>query len=88
MVLARKHHAEEVPFAMGYLLQCVDLGAGSGRAQFVHPDDSERPFAVTGRSGGLLKEAVCRLTVRWLAREGVRPGSYTWPAGPRTAATE
>ncbi len=67
---------------IGYLLQCLDLGAGRGHVQAVRPDDTARPWAVAGRAGGWTKEQVCRRTIAWLAREARRPGSFTWPSGP------
>lgn len=85
VVLARREGMPGEPFALGYTAQCVDLAGGRGHVQFVHPDDSERSLALTGRTGGLFKEAVCRLTVRWLAQERQRAGRYSWPAGPARA---
>lgn len=67
---------------IGYLVQCLDLGAGSGNVQSVRPDDTARRWALTGRVGGWAKEQVCRMTVSGLAKEARKPGSYTWPAGP------
>lgn len=89
VIEARRHGAEPAAFDLGYLLQCVDLGEGRGHIQFVRPDDSERRPAITGRSGGLIKEAVCRMTIRWLTQEREHPGRYSWasgPAGSRIAA--
>lgn len=83
VVLARKKGNTIAPFAMGYALQCVDLGAAKGRVQFVHPDDSERRFALGGRAGGLLKETICRMTIRWLTQESTQAGRYSWPSPPR-----
>ena len=68
--------------SIGYLVQCLDLGAGSGTVQTVRPDDTARRWALTGRVGGWAKEQVCRMTVSWLAKEAREPGSYTWPSGP------
>ena len=81
-VLARLAGAEPQPIDIGYLLQCLDLGAGYGHAQVVRADDSARPWSLTGRPGGWAKEQVCRMTVGWLAKEARRSGSYTWPSGP------
>ena len=81
-VLARLAGAEPPAIDIGYLVQCLDLGAGHGHAQVVRPDDTARPWALSGRAGGWAKEQVCRMTVGWLAKEARRPGSYTWPSGP------
>ena len=79
---ARRRGVAPEPFDLGYLLQCVDLGEGRGHVQFVRPDDSERRPALTGRTGGLVKEAVCRMTLRWLTQERERPGRFSWASGP------
>lgn len=82
VVLARNEGRSPAPFSLGYAARCVDLGAGHGHVQLVRADDSERAIAVTGRAGGLLKEAVCRLTLRWMSRAA----SYSWPRGPEVPA--
>jgi NADH dehydrogenase len=81
-VLARLAGDEPPAIDIGYVVQCVDLAAGHGHVQVVRPDDAARPWALTGRAGGWVKEKVCRMTVAWLADEARRPGSYTWPSGP------
>jgi NADH:ubiquinone reductase (H+-translocating) len=68
---------------IGYALQCLDLGDSHGRVRRVRPDDAPTRWTLTGRAGGWAKEQVCRMTVAWLAKEARRPGSYTWPRGPR-----
>lgn len=94
-VISARRRGDDLPrFDLGYVLQCVDLGGGHGRVQFVRPDDSERPYALTGRAGGLVKEAVCRMTIRWLDQERRRPGRFSWassatdPAPPEIGRTE
>ncbi len=85
VLLARLAGTAPAPIDIGYLVQCLDLGAGHGHVQTVHPDDTVRRWALTGRAGGWAKEQVCRMTVGWLAKEVRRPGSYTWPSGPTAA---
>ena len=85
VITARQRGTEAPSLDLGYLAQCTDLGSGRGHIQFTHPDDTERGLALTGRAGGLVKEAVCRMTLRWLAQERERPGRYTWARGPREA---
>ncbi|GAB3136195.1 FAD-dependent oxidoreductase [Marisediminicola antarctica] len=82
VILARQRSEPERPFAMGYALQCVDLGRGRGRVQVLHPNDSERAIAITGFAGAQLKEAVCLMTVRWMMQERDRSGRFSWPAPP------
>lgn len=81
VVHARGTDRDPEPFGLGYLAQCVDLGGGRGHVQLVRADDAERTVALTGRAGGLLKEAICRMTLRWLAQAD----RYTWPAPPAAA---
>lgn len=81
VITARREGQAGKPFRMGYVLQCTDLGSGRGRVQFLHPDDTERAIAIDGRAGGLVKETICRMTVRWLSQERDRAGRYSWPAG-------
>ncbi|MFD2470906.1 NAD(P)/FAD-dependent oxidoreductase [Amycolatopsis silviterrae] len=81
VIIERRQGQSGKPFRMGYVLQCTDLGGGRGRVQFLHPDDTERAIAIDGRAGGLVKETICRMTVRWLTQERDRAGRYSWPAG-------
>ncbi|MCY7413407.1 MAG: FAD-dependent oxidoreductase [Salinibacterium sp.] len=82
VILARLRSEPERPFALGYALQCVDLGRGRGRVQVLQPNDSERSIAITGFAGAQLKEAMCRMTVRWMMQERDRSGRFNWPAPP------
>jgi NADH dehydrogenase FAD-containing subunit len=70
----------------GFALQCVSLGRGDGIIQVVRPDDTARAVRLHGRPAAAVKELVCRQTLRWLAAEARRPGSFRWPAGPRDLA--
>ena len=74
------------PFSLGYVVQCSDLGGAIGRIQLVGADDTERPFAVPGLLGGLVKEQVCRMTLTWLRQERGRAGRYTWRNQPPSPA--
>lgn len=69
-------------FVHGYVMQFVDYGGRSGRAQLVRPDDSERRFAVGGWLGGVIKEAICRMTLVWMRgeRRGRSVPRYPEPA--------
>lgn len=86
VVTARRHGAIPAPFSLGYVVQCSDLGGAIGRIQLVGADDTERPFAVPGLLGGLVKEQVCRMTLRWLRQERGRAGRYTWRNQPPSPA--
>lgn len=67
------------PFAFGFLVQCVSLGRRRGLVQPVDARDHARPWIVTGRTGALLKESICRFVVGALRVEATRAGLYAWP---------
>lgn len=67
----------------GFATQCIGLGRTAGTVVATHRDDRPRPLYVGGRAGAVVKEQVCRMTVRWIAGEGRRGGSYSWTKGPR-----
>ncbi|MBF4994948.1 FAD-dependent oxidoreductase [Arthrobacter gandavensis] len=70
------------PHNSGFQAQCVSLGRRGGAVQFLDPGYVPRPFHLHGRSAALLKEVICRMTLRWIRGEAKRSGGYTWPAGP------
>lgn len=74
---------EPAPVSVGFLIQCLSIGRRGGVVQPVTAEDRPRAVAVTGWGGRAIKEAVCNGTVRWLAKEARKPGSYKWPAGPQ-----
>ena len=82
-VLARLRGAEPEPASIGYLLQCLSLGRLDSYIQIVGPDDAPRRLHFRGRTGAWIKEAICRMTLRALRTERIRPGSYKAPKGPR-----
>ncbi len=67
----------------GFAAQCISLGRTAGTVVATHRDDRTRPILVGGRAGAVVKEQVCRMTLRWIAGEGRRGGSYSWTKGPR-----
>lgn len=67
----------------GFAAQCISLGRTAGTVVATHRDDRPRPVLVGGRAGAVVKEQVCRMTLRWIAGEGRRGGSYSWTRGPR-----
>ncbi|MCG7310322.1 NAD(P)/FAD-dependent oxidoreductase [Brachybacterium sp. ACRRE] len=54
----RGRSARRVP--LGYFTQCLSLGRRDGLIQPVHPDDTSRRTALTGKAAALTKEQVCR----------------------------
>lgn len=49
---------------LAYQAQCVALGPGAALVQFVDAHDAPRRLAVGGRTGAVVKEQVCRYTLR------------------------
>jgi NADH dehydrogenase len=82
-VLARL--AGEDPAVVDHAMagQCISLGRKAGTFQFADVDDTPRRWYVGGRTGALVKEQVCRFTLKWLRGEADKPGSYSWKTNPR-----
>lgn len=82
-VLARL--AGEAPAAVNHAMagQCISLGRKAGIFQFADVDDTPRRWYIGGRTGALIKEQVCRYTLKWIRGEADKPGSYTWKTNPR-----
>lgn len=67
------------PFHMRYYFQCISLGRGDALIQRVHADDTPMESVITGKTGALFKELICRYTVFSLRLEKHLPGSYVVP---------
>lgn len=82
-VLARL--AGDDPAAVNHAMagQCISLGRKAGIFQFADVDDTPRRWYIGGRTGALIKEQVCRYTLKWIRGEADKPGSYTWKTNPR-----
>lgn len=82
-VLARL--AGEAPAAVNHAMagQCISLGRKAGTFQFADVDDTPRRWYIGGRAGAVVKEQVCRLTLKWMRGEADKPGSYSWKVNPR-----
>ncbi|CAL9449922.1 NADH dehydrogenase-like protein YjlD [Actinosynnema sp. ALI-1.44] len=70
--------AGERPAAVevGFAGLCVSLGRRGGIFQFAAKDDRATRRHLAGRFGALLKEFVCKGTVKQLAREARKPGAH------------
>jgi len=66
--------------------QCISLGRRAGTLQLQRRDDTPVGVYIGGRAGALIKEQVCRWTVKWMAGEAAEPGSYRSMKGPARAA--
>lgn len=84
-VLARIAGAPAQPINQAFAGQCVSVGRKAGTVQLCHSDDSPRRVFIGGRTGAYLKEQVCRATLTFLGKEGVKPGSYFWFKGRNRA---
>jgi NADH:quinone reductase (non-electrogenic) len=88
-VLDRIAGANPKPIDQGFVVQNISIGRRGATVQFTHRDDSPRRSYVGGRVAALIKEAVCKNTVRSIVRESRKPGAYRWPrSGAPVAAKE
>jgi NADH:ubiquinone reductase (H+-translocating) len=85
-VLSRIAGTEPVVLNQAFTGQCISLGRKSGTIQLAHLDDRVLPFHISGRAAASIKEAVCKGTISFLAREAHKPGSYFWLKGGKRAA--
>jgi NADH dehydrogenase len=81
-VLARMSGASPDAVGHGMAAQCLSLGRRRGLFQVNTIDDRARRLYIGGRTGALIKEQVCRMTIKWLRDEAQRPGSYRWRRDP------
>ncbi|MDG4665890.1 FAD-dependent oxidoreductase [Mycobacterium sp. 236(2023)] len=81
-VLARIAGTEAADATVVMTGQCISVGRGAGTIQLARKDDTPRSLYIGGRAGAFVKEQVCRYTVKWLAGEAAKPGSYKFFQGP------
>ncbi|NVN52152.1 FAD-dependent oxidoreductase [Mycolicibacterium hippocampi] len=81
-VLSRIGGVEAADASVPMSAQCISLGRRGGTLQFQHKDDTPTNLYVGGRAGALIKEQVCRWTLKWMRGEAVKPGSYKSQKGP------
>ncbi len=62
--------------------QCISLGRGAGTVQLQRSDDTPTNVYIGGKAGAFVKEQVCWWTLKWLAGEAAKPGSYRSLKGP------
>jgi NADH:ubiquinone reductase (H+-translocating) len=61
--------------------QNISIGRRRGTIQLSHLDDSPRRIYLTGKLAASVKEFVCRSTVKVIANEARKPGTFRWPGG-------
>lgn len=81
-LLACVRGTQPAALSIGFLIQCISLGRKAAYIHAVGPDDTLRPFHVTGRMGAAIKERICKLVIETPIRESRKPGAYRWPKGP------
>ncbi|MEO3804262.1 FAD-dependent oxidoreductase [Nonomuraea sp. B1E8] len=77
-VLSRIAGEQPGAINVGYFGQCIALGRRVATAQLASRDDTVNRFSIGGRLGAMIKEGSCRGMVKELAREGRKPGAFTW----------
>lgn len=80
-VLSRIAGTEPAVINQAFTGQCISLGRGAATIQLAHLDDRVMPLYLGGRVAATIKEAVCKGTVSFLAKEARKPGSYFWLKG-------
>jgi NADH dehydrogenase FAD-containing subunit len=84
-VLSRIAGTEPAVVNQAFTGQCISLGRKAGTIQVAHLDDRVMPLYIGGRTAATIKEAVCKGTISFLAREARKPGSYFWLKGGKRA---
>jgi NADH:ubiquinone reductase (H+-translocating) len=85
-VLSRIDRSDPAGVSVPMSGQCISLGRGAGTVQLQRKDDTPTSLYIGGKAGAFVKEQVCRWTVKWLAGEANKPGSYTSFKGPDRAS--
>lgn len=78
-VLDRVAGNEPTPLGQKFVVQNISIGRRYGTIQLAHADDTPRSFYVGGKMAASIKEYVCAMVVKQIAKESRKPGSYTWP---------
>jgi NADH dehydrogenase len=81
-VLSRIEGTDPAEVSVPMSGQCISLGRGAGTVQLQRKDDTPRDVYIGGRAGAFVKEQVCRWTLKWMAGEANKPGSYRSFKGP------
>lgn len=85
-VLARIAGTSPAALDQAFAAQCISVGRDAATVQVSRRDDTPIKAFVGGRLGAVVKETVCRYTVKWIRGEAAKPGSYRWmKSGARAA---
>ncbi|MCV7382783.1 NAD(P)/FAD-dependent oxidoreductase [Mycolicibacter longobardus] len=84
-VLARIDGTSPAALDQAFAAQCISVGRQAATVQLSRRDDTPIRAFVGGRLGAVVKESICRFTVKWIRGEAAKPGSYRWMKGDRAA---
>jgi NADH dehydrogenase len=85
-VLCRIAGTEPAVVNQAFVGQCISLGRKGGTFQIAHTDDTPRGLYIGGRTAASIKEYLCKSTVKYIAKEGRKPGSFSWLKGGKRPA--
>lgn len=85
-VLARIAGHSPAALDQAFAAQCISVGRDAATVQVSRRDDTPIKAFVGGRLGAVVKETVCRYTLKWMRGEAAKPGSYRWMKGGARAA--
>jgi NADH dehydrogenase len=83
-VLDRVAGKEPKPLGQNFVGQNISIGRRRGTIQLVHTDDTPRGFYFGGKLAATFKEYVCSMVVKQIAKESIKPGSYSWPGSKKS----
>ncbi|OBY33713.1 NAD(P)/FAD-dependent oxidoreductase [Mycolicibacter kumamotonensis] len=85
-VLARIAGTSPAAVDQAFAAQCISVGRDAATVQLSRRDDTPIKAFVGGRLGAVVKESICKYTVKWIRDEAAKPGSYRWMKGGTRAA--
>ena len=68
-----------VPYRYSYIVQCISVGRRQGIVASVNADDQPTGRVLSGRTGALVKELICRFVLAAIRLERMFAGLYAWP---------
>ena len=77
-VLSRIAGKQPAAVRQAFVGQCISLGRSLATFQIAHTDDTPRRLYIAGRTAAAIKEYICKSTVTGIAKEGRKPGWYSW----------
>jgi hypothetical protein len=63
-----------------------EIYCGNRPGLHVRGDDTPRRLYVSGRTAASIKEYICKAVVKAIAKEGRKPGSYSWLKAAKRAS--